>query len=506
MKIQNPKKIRRRRPNTIVVAPPNLDERARLFVLLNSKAQPEIGMKFIAEYRTFYERFVDEECTLKYTLTLYKPWLLKVPVFKLLKASLCKDLGYVKFPPSLFPHIINLFERNRLWDTNFTNTRDVLFQIHYIFNNELHNMDSRKFTYMNELLNVLADSREPRRSIPIEFTRLLLIRIHPSSYSNMSLDLMQTLLFIYETKPELLANFMPGQLIAETPMLLVSRIFGDYGIPLCVLCYLVQWLCYMPPSAREQQWLKEIIAGKSIRELSNNDIKITKKAVAFMANYVPQSPLTLTKIFITSHLVASGIEMKYAEELSKIRWFKEQTGFFLSITPILFARLNNDFHEFQIIADYLGDLSDADKRLFDANTIDLANLSNLVRYWNRFIRWGYWYNSKLEAKSSGIAPKYFKAKDGTDLHLYELKTCFEFFLEGKLQRHCVFSYFSAAVKGNCHIFSLRKVSGNKPILTIEVGQKYIIQVRGKGNRLPTVEEKNLIRTWALQNNLHYQPI
>ena len=87
--------------------------------------------------------------------------------------------------------------------------------------------------------------------------------------------------------------------------------------------------------------------------------------------------------------------------------------------------------------------------------------------------------------------------------MLELRSSLDFYREGFLQKHCVLSYFRFAVKGNCHIFSLRKVSGDKPVLTIELRENQIIQVRGICNRLPNSEEETLVRSWADQNNIHY---
>jgi hypothetical protein len=46
-------------------------------------------------------------------------------------------------------------------------------------------------------------------------------------------------------------------------------------------------------------------------------------------------------------------------------------------------------------------------------------------------------------------------------------------------------------------------NGRRKVLTIEVllPQKRIREVRGKGNRLPTPEEKSIIEKWADQEGL-----
>jgi len=496
------KRTKRRRSNHMVVRPLTFDEKARLFVLINSKLQPELGTQFMAEYKDFFVRFVDDDCSVKYASILFMHWKRKREVFELLGSFLCIELNYVKFPADLFPHIIKLFLRESSEPDTSIHASTMFFQIHYIFHNHLSSMGSRKALYMEKLLTVIAASRELDCSFSIEFMRLLITKIHPGSYDILTFELIERLNFIYEIKPELLENYMPGLLAGKTPMLLVNRIFGKYGIPLCALCYLVQWFRPRTQNLIERNLLTEIILGKSIRELTDNNIQITKKMVGFLTDYVPQRPLTLKMMFITAQLISRGISQKDAEVLSKINWFEIQPIYFFDIAPVLFTRLGNDFNRFQIAADFLGNLSADEKQQINIKTINIGTLFTLIENWTFNLNCPKHFSS-LETKASGIAPMHFKSSDGEELCMLELRSSLDFYREGFLQKHCVLSYFRFAVKGNCHIFSLRKVSGDKPVLTIELRENQIIQVRGICNRLPNSEEETLVRSWADQNNIHY---
>ena len=91
--------------------------------------------------------------------------------------------------------------------------------------------------------------------------------------------------------------------------------------------------------------------------------------------------------------------------------------------------------------------------------------------------------------------------------------------EGRKQRHCVYSYVHSCVSGRSAIFSLRgyckaavgcteegevlwDTSQDQTRLTIEVNsQRTVVQVRGSLNRLPSVEEKRILRHWTGEKGL-----
>jgi hypothetical protein len=79
--------------------------------------------------------------------------------------------------------------------------------------------------------------------------------------------------------------------------------------------------------------------------------------------------------------------------------------------------------------------------------------------------------------------------------------------EGKVQKHCVFSYVGDCLSGSCRIVSLRTYSAARgedgsivelDRLTLEINpaSREIVQIRGKLNRLVTHEEMKILRHWA----------
>lgn len=77
--------------------------------------------------------------------------------------------------------------------------------------------------------------------------------------------------------------------------------------------------------------------------------------------------------------------------------------------------------------------------------------------------------------------------------------------EGNALNHCVASYIGKCIVGSCSIWAMEAypIHGTpKNLLTIELDRSgTIVQVRGKNNRLPTVEEIGLIRLWMGKEGL-----
>jgi hypothetical protein len=100
---------------------------------------------------------------------------------------------------------------------------------------------------------------------------------------------------------------------------------------------------------------------------------------------------------------------------------------------------------------------------------------------------------------------------GTRIEVTELTSSRGLMDEGSKQSHCVGSYVRMCAEGSTNIFTMRfyMAKRNPPDhvekwtkldhmhrLTIEVHNGRIQQVKGKCNRIPTPEEKQIVKEWA----------
>ena len=85
----------------------------------------------------------------------------------------------------------------------------------------------------------------------------------------------------------------------------------------------------------------------------------------------------------------------------------------------------------------------------------------------------------------------------------ELTSRRELLAEGRDLRHCVASYADSCRRRFCSIWSLGVQAGGrrKRLVTVEVRNRTIVQVRGKANRLAGEREWPLLRKWAAQERL-----
>ena len=90
--------------------------------------------------------------------------------------------------------------------------------------------------------------------------------------------------------------------------------------------------------------------------------------------------------------------------------------------------------------------------------------------------------------------------------IVQLTTTKELVSEGNDMHHCVATYASSCINGNCSIFSLRHSNEqlgyyNQSFVTIEVRGTSVVQIRGKYNKPPQTYHMQLIRNWIDQNDL-----
>lgn len=120
---------------------------------------------------------------------------------------------------------------------------------------------------------------------------------------------------------------------------------------------------------------------------------------------------------------------------------------------------------------------------------------------NRVNRYGFRSHEPTKASwdhPSGIRPYNGGGKKPITIHA--ITTLNELSNEGSEMNHCVVSYAASCAAGRCSIWSMRGQE-NERLVTIEVRESMIKQVRGRRNRMPNTQETAHIRRWAAENAL-----
>jgi len=107
---------------------------------------------------------------------------------------------------------------------------------------------------------------------------------------------------------------------------------------------------------------------------------------------------------------------------------------------------------------------------------------------------------------SGFAPRWVWVDGrGNVWTVEEIADTFALREEGEAMHHCVFSYASAALAGQCSLWSMKveRLGQRERALTFEVrnATKKVVQARGLQNRMPTSEEQLVLARWTHENGL-----
>lgn len=74
--------------------------------------------------------------------------------------------------------------------------------------------------------------------------------------------------------------------------------------------------------------------------------------------------------------------------------------------------------------------------------------------------------------------------------------------EGRSLRHCVYSYANSIADGLTSIWSMKENGERQITIEIRNALSSIVQIRGKCNRFPNLQERDIIRRWANNNYLN----
>ncbi len=141
-----------------------------------------------------------------------------------------------------------------------------------------------------------------------------------------------------------------------------------------------------------------------------------------------------------------------------------------------------------------------------------------MRTWHRDLAqargWSSWKPASFEFKPSGFTEAQWdlKKKDANGQQIVvrwfieEILSIKDLLEEGKVMKHCVYSYGPRIESGSTSIWRMWKIEeGTKGerCLTVEVnnGTRAVVQARGICNRRPISEEERILAMWSQQANL-----
>ncbi|MEO1654032.1 MAG: PcfJ domain-containing protein, partial [Bacteroidota bacterium] len=272
-------------------------------------------------------------------------------------------------------------------------------------------------------------------------------------------------------------------------------------------------------------WFIYIGQGGNMRKAPNLPLKMTKK----MAHYFLQAPdhYQIPEALRYGQVLGMGGNERLLRAINGTnlgRSFENEDfwstviQFFVNQTPMDLSRINP-------IVDYIQQQKFNNRRVMRARGVieDLAppqpdfnmkgrSLNSLLRavhQWHLDLR----KQNKLFSGITWVASQvsdfiWMVHEDQINQRTYEIRqllTSDELALEGNAQSHCVGSYVSDCVEGDCTIWSMTVedvFQGRRRAMTVELdNNNEIVQARAKYNSIPDEEALQVLTYWAVENDL-----
>lgn len=304
---------------------------------------------------------------------------------------------------------------------------------------------------------------------------------------------------------------------------IAHHLFVKYEMP--AFMYNV-WLLKDNNKKIYQEWFIHLGNGQNIRKCPGLPYNISKK-VAHLFKFAPGNLKPLEAIRWAQVIDMGGNDRLFSGIMTTKRAvdFKEN-HFFESVIRFFIDNPMLDTEKYNPIVDYIWHVKYESRRI--VNRLDLTtqfvgpeqpnfsmkdrNPEALLIAVERWHKETSFVKSGTPKSWQPMLIKDFVVKRGTNenavyWHINQLTTASALATEGRQLGHCVGSYANSCSTGRTSIWSLNEsyssdALNGKKILTIELSKDKIInQVRGKGNRLPTDYELNIIQEWADEENI-----
>ena len=214
----------------------------------------------------------------------------------------------------------------------------------------------------------------------------------------------------------------------------------------------------------------------------------------------PHAVRTIQSLLETSH--------KFEEDL---RGFAKDIDFWKDVVRLISTPEESLTHYGNIrsLIDYLEYQRYGANEILDY-TLKGRTLNSLIRVVDQWHFEAAFYHTKEDLEVTWISlgiPDYKKTNPENILRITEITSGKRLLKESEEMKHCVFSYLGMCRTGKTHIFSLTEETLSigktieKPLVTIEVKERKLVQAYGKGNSFPASDLVVLISEWCDKNGI-----
>lgn len=298
----------------------------------------------------------------------------------------------------------------------------------------------------------------------------------------------------------------PGRMLSA----LVRHLFAFYEVPEFMES------AFTSGSTLQVLWFRHVGMGQNMRTAPGLSIPLTKRMAHHLA-YVPRG-LSLIEGLRWAQVTGMGGRPSVGAAVARSWLGREQLPpreeeWWLGALRWMAQRSHLEAADAGPLVDYLrsrrygpGEGILVEDPAFSLKGRSLTAVLRLVDRWHGIL------NRRRAAGSvrfrpAGIGPSRWQTDESVSPawrfeEILDLEALHE---EGEAMYHCVVSYMALVQSGVASIWSARQEQEDGPerVLTIEVrnATRSVVQVRGRRNRYPTKEERNVLKLWAEANGL-----
>jgi len=269
-------------------------------------------------------------------------------------------------------------------------------------------------------------------------------------------------------------------------------------------------------------WFIHLAQGQNIKTAPGMHAHLTKK----MAHEFLQAPAdyVIEDALMYGQVMAMGGNKTLTKKLSALplnHLFQDQEMWLKLLQLFINNPELEEYDQIDRIVSYLnnrrviggqidayGQLGPQTTRKIDLQGKTAKSLMREVQDWENSHQYGFNAGQLVTwtpAKVRNFLYRANKADQKSPIYrIMQLTNSFAIQREGEAMRHCVGSYVNRCESGDTSIWSLTATtsSGVKSLLTIQVNKAdTIVQVRGKANSMPGVDDSKIVRWWAKRERL-----
>lgn len=308
------------------------------------------------------------------------------------------------------------------------------------------------------------------------------------------------LYFIFKNNPKLFTNWQPEIGDKLDASKLIQSLFREF----IVSSAFIKNFCTQNIFRHELEWFAHVLKGNNIVTAKNLPLTISRKA-AHIFRCLDEANYTVSRGLIFSAMQAEVNDTFFSRQVLLGLRDETQAAFWVKTMSILHRNGLTPRYVIEVM-DYIAHKVYVEGVQLDLKRKKIANLLADVQVWHRQVNELKIRRSIRKNLPNAGVDDHVLEFEGRMYEISQIRKEIDLYEEGQHLSHCVYTYKGSCYNGRCYIFSLRKLEDEeqkKPLITIELRNKQVVQAKGKFNRLPDETETQIIRLWAKEMGFSY---